>query len=222
MTKRHKNILYIIIFLSFILKEEIFNFLFSESYYLAQAETMTDTRNKTLEAKESELTESYGYIDSIPYHLEPSKILINNLYHLNNEILVYKGEEEGIKENNLVINELGLVGIVSKTNKHSSYIKLLTNESLNISVKINESYGILKNKNNALIIEGIKNQDWVEVGDIVTTSDLSIYPENILIGKVAAINTDRYEIEKILTVEPATHFNELKYLSIITDLRGEK
>ncbi len=221
MTKKAKNLLYLLIFVSFLLKEEVYHFLFAKEFYLAEYEMTTYARNKTLEKKEEELYHSYGYLDSIPYSLEPSKILINNLYHLTDEIIIYKGEEDHIKKNHLVINDLGLVGIVSKTKKHSSHVRLLLNDETSISVKINDSYGILKCKDQELYVEGIKAGDTLSIGDQVYTSDLSLYPENVLIGSIEAIETDRYQIEHFLKIKPSVHFDDLKYLSIITDLRGD-
>ena len=70
-------------------------------------------------------------------------------------------------------------------------------------------------------MEGIKAGDTLSIGDQVYTSDLSLYPENVLIGSIEAIETDRYQIEHFLKIKPSVHFDDLKYLSIITDLRGD-
>ena len=99
---------------------------------------------------------------------------------------------------------------------------MLTNKDLNLSVKINENYGILKYENNELIVMGINNKGKLDIGDKVYTSDVSNYPKNVLIGFVSNISVDNYEIEKVLKITPAVNFNNLKYLSVITDLRGQE
>lgn len=221
MTKKYKNILYILIISSFIFKEKIFNFLYSKEYYLLTIEKIYQTRNTTLEEKEQELLNAYGYVDAVSYTLEPSKIILNNIYNLNNEITIYKGSLDNIKENMLVINEFGLVGVIIKTNNHSSIVKLLLDDNINISIKINNSYGILKSINKELWIEGINNQESIKKGDIVKTSDLSNFPENINIGEVEEVITDYYNIEKKIKVKPFVDFENLKYISIITNLRDD-
>ncbi len=177
-------------------------------------------REEVLKAKEEKLIASYNYDDYLDYSLEYSKVLFRDIYHLNKEITIYKGTEENIKKNNLVINQDGLVGIVTKVKKHSSQVALLTNEHTSMSVKVNESYGILKCKNQKLIVEGIDNKQEIHIGDKVTTSDLSIYPEQIFIGTVANITLDPYEIEQQLEIKSNVNFDNLSYLGILTELRG--
>ena len=95
-------------------------------------------------------------------------------------------------------------------------------KDLHLSVKINDSYGILKYKEGKFIVEGINNKGNIHVQDKIITSDISIYPENVLVGYVETVEDNIYEIEKIITVTPSVNFEELKYVSIITDMRGVK
>lgn len=220
MTRKSKILIYILIIIILLVKEEIYGFLIQTSSFNKQTSFLCNIENETLKNKYNELMSAYGYIDSIPYHLEYTKVLFQDIYNLNNQITIYKGEKNNIQENNVVINEQGLVGIISKVNKNSSVVDLLLNKNLNLSVKINDNYGILKYKNNELVVEGINNRGIIHESDQVLMSDISIYPENILIGYVKEITYDTYEIEKNIKITPAVDFTNLKYLSIITDLRG--
>ena len=203
--------------------------LFSEAIYEVNikiqdysliSKKVENIKEENLIVKENELVNAYGYDDYLDYNIEYSKVLYKDIYNIKNEITIYKGKKNGIQKNNLVIDKNGLVGIVSKVNKNSSIVRLLNNKNTMLSVKIDSSYGILKVVNNELIIEGINNKNNVKVGDKVTTSDISIYPEDILIGYVKEIELDNYEIEQIVKVKPATEINSIKYVGVITDLRG--
>ena len=191
-----------------------------EKEFAAISNKIYDNREKSLAEKEQKLKEAYQFDDYLNYSIEYSKVLFRNIYNFTNEITIYKGKDYHLQENNLVVNKDGLVGVIHEVNDKSSQVYLLNNENSCLSVKINSYYGILKNLNNELIVEGLNNQAEIEIGDLVTTSDLSIYPENILIGKVKNIQYDTYEIEKILTIEPAVDFNAVSYVGVITDLRG--
>ena len=205
-------------------------FYLGENFYLPKkneefkliADEIYQAREQTLEKKEEELINNYSFDDYLDYKIEYSKILFKDLYHYNNEITIYKGSNQNIKENNLVVNKNGLVGIIKKVNKNSSVVELLDNKNLSLSVSVDSSYGILKYKNNHLVIEGINNKEEIKKGSKVTTSDLSIYPENVYIGKVSKITYDKYEIEQIIEVDSQVDFNDLTYLGIITDLRGNE
>lgn len=220
MTRKGKIVLLLLIVVTILLKEEIYAFLFQASLMKKTEENICVIRNKSIEEKYQELVEAYGYTDTLPYTSSPTKILYRDIYDLKNSITIYKGSKDGYLEKNLVVNESGLVGIISKVNLHSSEVELLTNEHLNLSVKVNNNYGILKYEEDTLIVRGINNKGEVEVGDLVYTSDISIYPEKILIGEVKEVANDNYEIEKVLKITPAVDFANLKYISVITNLRG--
>lgn len=220
MTRKGKIVLLLLIVVTILLKEEIYDFLFKATFTKKTEENICVIRNESIEEKYQELVEAYGYTDTYPYTLNPSKILFRDIYDLGSSITIYKGSKDGYLEKNLVVNESGLVGIISKVNLHSSKVELLTNEHLNLSVKVEENYGILKYEEDTLIVRGINNKGEVEIGDLVYTSDISIYPEKVLIGEVKEVSTDNYEIEKVLKITPAVDFTNLKYVSVITDLRG--
>ena len=222
MTRKGKLVFIVVIIMAILLKEEVYGILFHLNITNKVDNYICEIKNENIEKLYNELVEAYKYDDNLNYELEHTKILFNNTYNLTDKITIYKGHKNNIKEKNLVINEQGLVGIVNKVNKNSSEVVLLTNKDLNLSVKINENYGILKYENNELIVMGINNKGKLDIGDKVYTSDVSNYPENVLIGFVSNISVDNYEIEKVLKITPAVNFNNLKYLSVITDLRGQE
>ena len=222
MPKKTKIILYCLIIAILCLKEEIYGFLIQKSNFRQQTTYICTIKNQNLEHKYNELVSNYQYTDNLPYHLEYSKVLYQDIYNLKSKITIYKGTNNNLKKNNLVINQNGLVGIISQVNKNSSEVDLLLNPNLNLSVKIKDSYGIIKFKNNELIVEGINNQSKILKNEPVYTSDISIYPENILIGYVKEVYENDYAIEQIIKINPSVNFNNLKYLSIITDLRGQE
>ena len=220
MTKKERTILIILFILAFLIKEKIYELFFMTDTTLKTSINVCQIKNEDMEAKLKELENSYNYIDTIPYHLEASKVLYRDIYNLNNTITIYKGSKQGVKEKNLVINEDGLVGIISKVNESSSVVDLLTKKDVTLSVKINDQYGILQYENEELVIKGINNKGSVLVGDKIYTSDVSLYPEKIFIGVIKEIAFDNYEIEKIIKVAPSVSFDNIKYVSILTDLRS--
>jgi rod shape-determining protein MreC len=219
MYKRKLLIIFLLIIV-FVTHEKVYEYLIKLEKFNEIEENIANIKNNNLELEKNNIENAYGYSDLIDYNLEYSKVLYKNIYNLNNEITIYKGKNNNIKENNLVINELGLVGVISKVNDNSSVVNLLTNNKTNISVKIGDSYGILKYQNNKLIVEGLNNKSNINILDEVKTSDITTIPDNILVGYVKSINMDKYEIEKIVEVTSSVNFNVLKYLSIITDFRG--
>ena len=57
----------------------------------------------------------------------------------------------------------------------------------------------------------------VAVGDKVLSSGLgSVYPADLVIGKVESVDADDYNRAKVAKVRPAVDFSELRYLLVVT------
>lgn len=222
MTKKGKIVIILLFILTILIKEEIYGFLFKTTENTKTNVEICEIKNKELEENYQELVSAYQYEDVLPYHLETSKVLYRDVYDLTGTLTIYKGYNNGIKMQNLVVNDQGLIGIISKVNKNSSVVYTLQNENINLSVKINDCYGILKYENKELVVKGINNKGNVEIGDTIYTSDVSIYPSGIRIGTIESITSDNYEIEKVIKVRPSVTSTNIKFVSIITDLRGEE
>ena len=125
----------------------------------------------------------------------------------------------------VAVSSKGLIGKVISTTSHTSDIRLVTTSDTNnkISITINNGTnkvnGLIKNynyKTKHLEVEGISNTEKVNIGDYVYTSGLGgIFPSGILIGKVTKIDTDEYDLAKIIDVEPSANFDDINYVAIL-------
>lgn len=140
-----------------------------------------------------------------------SKVVSRDPYNLD-EITILKGSEDGVKTGDIIINEYGLVGIVSSVKKHVSFVKTINHKDTNISVKVGKSYGMLKKDDGKLIIEDIKTKDSDLVGTFVKTSGFTSVPEDILVGEVSSVIDNGLTLS--LVVIPSADLNNLNYCFI--------
>ncbi len=140
-----------------------------------------------------------------------SKVVSRDPYNLD-EITILKGSEDGVKTGDTIINEYGLVGIVSNVKKHVSFVKTINHKDTNISVKVGKLYGMLKKDDDKLIIEDIKTKDSDLVGAFVKTSGFTSVPEDILVGEVSSVIDNGLTIS--LVVIPSADLNNLNYCFI--------
>ena len=158
-------------------------------------------------------------INNINYNsslnLNISKVMYRDIYDYNNYIAIYKGSNDNLVKNMAVINEFGLVGIIDKVNKNNSIVKLITNIDSNISVKINDNFGILKVSNNKLIVSDISNYNNINIGDKIYTSGLGNVIGDLYVGEVSDISLNSTNIEKIITVKSNVDFNNIKYIAVV-------
>lgn len=165
--------------------------------------------NKELESKYEALLDEQNI--SYNRNVVGCKVIDRNIYNFFDEIIINKGSSDGIGEGMAVINSKGLVGIIKKVYEHISYIDLVTSGELAISVKVNNSYGILKNGH----ITNIVNYAEIEEGTSIYTSGLTAVAEGILVGKVRSVSLDKYELEKVIDVD-MLDIKNLNFVYVIT------
>lgn len=214
MIKKYKDyILLLIIFLLFIFSGSINRFLIAINPNL-------DTKNIELNYDKylKDELDNIKKINNIEFNddldLQVSRVKYRNVYEYSDTLTIYKGFKNNVFVNDIVLNNDGLIGIVTKTYDYYSIVTLISNKNSNISVKINDAIGILKTINNTLVVTNINNYEKVNVDDEIYTSGLGNLPDNIYIGKVKSINLNNTEIEKVVEVNINDRLEKLDYLFI--------
>lgn len=214
MIKKYKDyILLLIIFLLFIFSGSINRFLIAINPNL-------DTKNIELNYDKylKDELDNIKKINNIEFNddldLQVSRVKYRNVYEYSDTLTIYKGFKNNVFVNDVVLNNDGLIGIVTKTYDYYSIVTLISNKNSNISVKINDAIGILKTINNNLVVTNINNYEKVDVDDEIYTSGLGNLPDNIYIGKVKSINLNNTEIEKVVEVNINNRLEKLDYLFI--------
>jgi len=169
--------------------------------------------NEILKNNYEELLKYHNISESNDTKLIISKIKYRNIYEFKNEITIYKGYKDGIFLGDAVFTNEGLVGVVNKTYEHESIVELITNKNSEISVSINDSYGILKYEND-VVVNNLNNYDNVLVGDKIYTSGIGNLPKSILIGTVSEVNLNNTGIEKVVKVSLSANINEINYVFV--------
>lgn len=177
---------------------------------------------KQLESMKKELAIDYTLNE---YAFLNATVINRNVGHWYNTITVDKGSYNGVTVDMAVVNSQGLIGRVTSVTTFTSDIRLITTNDTNNKISITISNG--ENKVNGLVnkynyqtgyleVEGVSNTELVSVGDYVYTSGLGqIFPSGILLGTVAEITTDEYDLAKIIDVLPIANFDDINYVAIL-------
>ncbi len=139
------------------------------------------------------------------------KVTLRDIFNFYDEITINIGEADGVKVGSAVVGKGGLLGIVNKVYTNSSIVKLITNKSLNIAVKVNEGYGNF----NDFVVKDVDQHLKVDVGDKVYTSGLTDLYGGIYVGTVKKIISDDLEIAKKLIIENDLRVKEINYVGVI-------
>lgn len=215
MIKKYKDyIILLIVFLLIIFGSNINAFLRSFDNNL-NSDNINNNYCTSLENDYNELLKINDFKITSELNLVVSKVMLRDIYDFSDTLTIYKGTNAGIKEGNAVITDKGLIGVVSKVNKESSVVELITNKSSNISVRIGSSYGILNMQDNSLIVSDLSMYDDVFIGEEVYTSGIGNLPGDIYIGNVIDIKANNTEIEKILEVSPVVDLSTINYVMVV-------
>ena len=139
------------------------------------------------------------------------KVTLRDIFNFYDEITINIGEADGVKVGSAVVGKGGLLGIVNKVYTNSSIVKLITNKSLNIAVKVNEGYGNF----NDFVVKDVDQHLKVDGGDKVYTSGLTDLYGGIYVGTVKEIISDDLEIAKKLIIENDLRVKEINYVGVI-------
>ena len=139
----------------------------------------------------------------------------NSTYWLN-ELIINKGHNDGVYDNQLVITSDGMIGKVIDSSYKTSKIQLITSFNTPISVTVNNTNKLLIANDYKLYIKGINEKDNIKVGDKVVTSGLSeFFPKGVLIGEISVIKKENNDIGYYSIVKLSANINNLRFVTIL-------
>ncbi|MFN2224629.1 MAG: rod shape-determining protein MreC [Candidatus Promineifilaceae bacterium] len=139
-------------------------------------------------------------------------------------IIIDKGSEDGVFVGMPVESARGLVGQVYRTTDHAAMVILVTDNISSIPARLGTSRatGIVRGGG----LGGVLTMDWIDleaqvvVGETVLSSGLGgKFPEDMVIGRVTAVERQEAELFQQAVIQPAVDFGSLEMVFVITDFR---
>ena len=167
------------------------------------------------------------HLDTIRYHQKyhyRSAIIINNQYTKpTNTLTINKGIKDSVYQDQGVINQKGVIGIISNSSNYYATVMSILNENSNVNARLKKSnhFGTVKwNAKSYEIVqlEDIPIQANIKIGDtIITDGKSTIFPEGILIGKIKDFKISNNKYQQI-NVKLFNDMSNIKYVTIISNL----
>jgi rod shape-determining protein MreC len=167
------------------------------------------SRLRDARIENSRLRALLGLKESLPYPLIAGKVVGKNLTLLRNTATLDIGKLDGVSPHMPVINESGLVGVVSAVSDHFSVVRIVLNADFRASAKVERSRvdGILAWDGDALLLTNVAKTLDVNVGDSLVTSEYSsTYPPHIRVGIVREVSQQTGSLFKRVIVSPGVNF----------------
>lgn len=150
----------------------------------------------------------------------------NNLFHT---FTVDKGSSAGVKINDPVITDKGVVGWVSKVSTMYCEVTTILSPDTNISAtdKINRESGVISS-NLQLTDQGLIKLGYLEAGTTVQAGDTIVtsgiggkFPKDLLIGKAVEVKGEENDVSLYATVEPFVDIKTIRDIVIIIGFNGQ-
>ncbi|WP_454803849.1 rod shape-determining protein MreC [Mucilaginibacter phyllosphaerae] len=177
---------------------------------------------------------SYKYVDTLAKHTVndtiykqqyvtvEAKVINNSINKRNNYLTINRGSKDGIEKGMGVISDAGVVGKIMFVGEHLSIVQSLLHKDSRFSAMLagSKEIGYLEwgddmNPHRGLLID-VSNNAQPKIGELVVTSDLSLFPAGIPLGKVSKLNAKK-DGGFFLNMEVAlaTDFSKLEYVYVV-------
>ena len=155
-------------------------------------------------------------------------VINNSISKPYNYLTIDKGSDDGVKAELGVIDQNGVVGIVSVTGRKNARVISLLNPNLRLSCKIKNSdhFGSLVwdgNDPTTALLEELPRHTVYNPGDTIVTSGYSaVFPPGLPVGIILDDNRDHNENFFTLKIRLFADFTALGNVQIVTNNYGEE
>lgn len=177
--------------------------------------------------KDSTVFRQYVPSDSVhilhfaKYTYRQARVINNTLTSSINFLTINRGSKDGIRKDMAVISESGVVGKIVNVSNHFATAVSILNTKQRISAKLKDGttsfvYWELKSGPQTLLMKVTQPEIKIKKGDsIYTTSYSTLFPADMLLGRVQKIMILKKDNSRILHIKPATNFENIQYVYVI-------
>ncbi|HEY9003654.1 MAG TPA: rod shape-determining protein MreC [Mucilaginibacter sp.] len=178
-----------------------------------------DSVNKK-EVKDTIYKQQYTYIEA--------KVINNSTNRSNNYITINRGSLQGVGKGMGVICSSGIVGKVVFVGPHMSIVQSLLHKDSRFSAMLskNKEIGYIEWSDDLDPHKGylkdVSNNAQPHVGEEVVTSEFSLFPAGIPIGKVSNLRTKNGGFALNMEVKLAVDYGKVQYVDVVVNKFAEE
>ncbi len=162
------------------------------------------------------------------YQVKTFSLMTRSFDKWDDEITINGGENSGLSKDMVVVNNMGMVGVITSTTPITANVMLLTSGNYVNEVPImftvedgTVCYGLVEgydDENEALVINVLTNVEVIQPDIKVYTSGLGGQdkaPKGIFVGTTLRLHDYGDATRKVLLVKLAANLNDLEYISVV-------
>ena len=191
--------------------------------------------NATAAQENEELRKLLNYLDGprFPdgFRAVATRIIVQPQNVFRQEVVVAAGSSDGIRVDDPVVTDEGLVGTVAEVTPNAAKVRLLTDQQSAASAVVldTQADGVVLHgpSDDSLVLDRVPKDEQVERGDIVVTAGSrvgryeSLYPRGIPICLVTAVSQRDVDFYKRIQCTPVVDFDSLHEVIVLVE-KGAK
>lgn len=190
----------------------------------------TNQTLRGLEAENNQLRKALHYVEKSKFQLVPARIIARDASSWYNTVTIDRGEAEGLKPDQAVLTEEGLVGKTTVVSDHSAMVVLISDETCRVAARVEKSpdkpqeQGIVRGERSStnslpqISLNFLSKQAGLEAGQKVFTSGVGgVFPPGVLIGAVRDFKVR--ELDGYATIVPAVDLTTLEDVFVVVSSR---
>jgi rod shape-determining protein MreC len=158
----------------------------------------------------------------------PSSVIAKEAVSVSGDFTINRGSRSGIKADDPVITDIGLVGVITETAPTYSKVKTILSTEIRIGVRTitGGAVGVIENdvlysSNRQCLMRHIVMGSRIEVGDVVVTLGGSMYPAGLIVGTVVDVFPHENGLSLHAVIEPAEDIFRINDVFVITSFDGQ-
>lgn len=177
-----------------------------------------------LQSQNRHLQELLGYVQKNPGNDIVAPVIGRSADQWWHQIILGRGEQDGIQVGSIVSGEGGIVGRVVQTTPNTSRVLLISDPTSQIGVTVSRSrnMGYIRGQSaNRVIMEFFDKVPDVRPGDVIATSSYSrLFPPGLPVGVVESVNLNKSPAPEAV-IELSSPINRLEWVVVSQNPKGD-
>lgn len=150
-----------------------------------------------------------------------ARVVNNSVNASSNFITINRGFKDGIAKNMAVVSSTGVVGRITNVSAHFATALSVLNTRQRLSAKLTDGtasfvYWDESRGPDQLLMKITQPEINVREGDsILTTSYSTVFPADMLVGRVQKVFLVKKDNSRLLQIKPATNFHNMQFVYCI-------
>lgn len=203
---------------------------------IAELESMNADLNRKLDDADSLFVENeelrsllYAKERLSDYEMLEAEVIGNDGINCFERFTINRGSMDGIKVDMNVINNDGLIGVVTQVGLNYAIVTSIIEDGMNVSAMTKNGHencivtGDLKKSGQSTLLlkNALTDVDLSHDGTLVTSYISDKYLPNLLIGYAENVTVNNGSLTQSGTVKTAVDFSRVSYVLVITTMREE-